>query len=537
MTMLKMTRRKRYVLIGLAVFVLIGIVATLVTARILVGRLDPYLRQQAIQYLQKRFDADVEMAALRVQMPTVSVFQLIRTRGLGVMVHVDGEALALRLKDRPDLPPLFKMKNFGFDVDLGKLRANPKTVRHVTLDGMEITIPPRDNRSKVERAADHASHESEKTGVIIEEVIVRDATLKILPKESEKEPLQFDIHQVRLESAGKDVAMKYDASLTNAKPPGEILSRGTFGPWIENEPGDTALNGKYNFDKADLGVFDGIAGVLNSNGEFAGTLSMINVRGEAFVPDFRLKISGNRVPLKTKFEVLVDGTNGNTVLKPVVARLGTTDFTTSGGVIKHEGEERRTISLDVSMPNGNIQDVLRLAMKGSPFMAGRVAVQTKIDIPPLSGKVREKLQLDGRFEVKEGRFLQSNIQNQIDGLSRRGQGQPNNEAIEDVATAMKGKFELKDEAITFRSLQFAVPGAAVDLTGGYRFQGPVDFHGTLKLQAKVSQTMTGWKRWVLKPIDPFFSKEGAGTFLHIKVEGTAEAPKFGLDRGKKKDKG
>jgi len=44
--------------------------------------------------------------------------------------------------------------------------------------------------------------------------------------------------------------------------------------------------------------------------------------------------------------------------------------------------------------------------------------------------------------------------------------------------------------------------------------------------------MTGWKRWVLKPIDPFFSKQGAGTLLRIQVVGTSKEPKFGRDRGK-----
>jgi hypothetical protein len=34
-------------------------------------------------------------------------------------------------------------------------------------------------------------------------------------------------------------------------------------------------------------------------------------------------------------------------------------------------------------------------------------------------------------------------------------------------------------------------------------------------------------------VDPFFSKNGAGTFLRIKVDGTADDPNFGLDRGKK----
>jgi hypothetical protein len=84
--------------------------------------------------------------------------------------------------------------------------------------------------------------------------------------------------------------------------------------------------------------------------------------------------------------------------------------------------------------------------------------------------------------------------------------------------------------ITFKALSFAVPGAGVDLTGSYNLDmDALDFHGTFKRQAKVSQTMTGWKRWVLKLVDPFFSKNGAGTFLRIKVEGTAQEPKFRLD--------
>ena len=60
-------------------------------------------------------------------------------------------------------------------------------------------------------------------------------------------------------------------------------------------------------------------------------------------------------------------------------------------------------------------------------------------------------------------------------------------------------------------------------------------HGFARLQAKVSQTMTGWKRIALKPVDPFFSKNGAGTLLPIAVTGSRSAPKFGLDRKKKDD--
>src|SRR5439155_9226736 len=103
--------------------------------------------------------------------------------------------------------------------------------------------------------------------------------------------------------------------------------------------------------------------------------------------------SGNPVRLQTRFEVRVDGTNGDTILKPVNGALGSTTFSTSGGIIRHETDLRRTISLNVSMPAGNIRDLLALAMKGPPFMEGKVALKTKIDIPPLTGPVREKLLL------------------------------------------------------------------------------------------------------------------------------------------------
>ena len=46
--------------------------------------------------------------------------------------------------------------------------------------------------------------------------------------------------------------------------------------------------------------------------------------------------------------------------------------------------------------------------------------------------------------------------------------------------------------------------------------------------------MTGFKRWILKPVDPFFAKNGSGTFLRIKVDGTAADPKFGRDTTKRK---
>jgi len=178
-----------------------------------------------------------------------------------------------------------------------------------------------------------------------------------------------------------------------------------------------------------------------------------------------------------------------------------------------------------------MRDLLRLGTKGPPFMEGEINLRARIDIPPLTGPVRDKLLLDGEFDIRDAKFLRSTIQDQIDQLSRRGQGQPKNQEIDEVVSNMKGSFRLEDQLMTFRSMSFDVPGANVEIAGDYDMDKDViDFHGALKLDAKVSQTMTGWKRWVLRPADPFFAKHGAGTYLRIKVDGTSKQPRFGLDR-------
>jgi hypothetical protein len=521
---------------GIAVMMLAA--AGVIAARILSRRFEPYVREQAIEYLRKRFASEVELRALHVRLPQTSPLRLLMARGRGGIAHVVGEGLTMRLLGRPELPPVFTVRKFTFEIDLGKLFDATRTVPLVVLDGVEINVPPRGDKPPKRTAAAPDSKaaspapDGRRPAVLIEKIVINNAVLVTLPRDPKKLPLRFAIHRLRLDTAGPGVPMRYDAQLTNAKPPGEIVSKGTFGPWAAGEPGESPLAGEYTFEKADLGVFAGIAGILTSTGSFQGTLDAIEARGEASVPDFRLKMSNNPVPLTTKFEVLVDGTNGNTVLKPVHATLGSTSFTTSGAVIKHDGDQRRTISLKVSMRDGAIRDLLRLAAKGPPFMDGRVLLETRIDIPPLSGKVREKLVLDGRFELLEGKFLRSTIQDQIDNLSRRGQGAPADTQIDEVVSYMTGEFRLQDEALSFRSLAFGVPGAHVQLAGGYNLANDaLDLHGSLRLQSKISGTVSGWKRWALKPVDPVFAKRGAGTFLKIKVDGTSQHPKFGLDRG------
>lgn len=526
-----MSSRKRNWIAGIGLAAVLTVVGLGIAASVVAAHIEPYARQAAIRYLSQRFASDVQLQALHIRLSGTSPLRLLLTRGRGVSARVEGEGLSIRLKDRPDSVPLFAIQKFRCNVDLESLLHPPVEVSQIFVSGMEILIPPRTERppSSPGREPDRPESASN-PGVTIGRVSIQKAGLVLQPRDPGTLPLRFDIQSLQLESGGAGSPMKYDALLTNAKPPGKVHTSGTFGPWRADEPGDTPLAGDYEFTKGDLGVFAGIAGTLRSSGSFEGKLSALTVRGQASVPDFRLRTIGGPVPLVARFAVLVDGTNGNTILQPVTATLGSTNFTTSGGIIRHEANQPRAISLNVTMPDGNLGDVLRLAMKGAPFMEGRLVLHTKIDIPPLTEKVREKLEMDGHFEVVDARFLHSTVQSQIDSLSHRVQGQSQNPATGQVVSHMSGIFHLENAAIRFQKLTFGVPGADIDLAGNYNLDSDViDFDGTLKLQATVSQMVTGWKRWVLRPADRFFEKEGAGTFLRIRVDGTPKAPKFAVN--------
>src|SRR5262249_4917766 len=197
----------------------------------------------------------------------------------------------------------------------------------------------------------------------------------------------------------------------------------------------------------------------------------------------------------------------------------------------------RSIVRNVALAKGRIEDLVRLAVKSpKPFLNGEVALKTKLQILPEPGEdIADRLLLDGEFSIERSHFVGGSVQDKIDELSRRAQGQPQNEAIDEVLSALRGEFQLRDSVIQFSDLTFQVPGAAIHLHGKYGIDSEeIDLHGVARLQAKVSQTMTGWKRVALKPVDPFFSKNGAGTLLPIQVTGSRKAPKFGLDH--KKDK-
>jgi hypothetical protein len=176
------------------------------------------------------------------------------------------------------------------------------------------------------------------------------------------------------------------AELTNPTPPGQIRTHGTFGPWNADDPSSTPLAAEYQFSNADLRVFDGIEGTLESTGAFKGVLNRIVVDGRASVPVFALSDVKQPVRLETTFHSIVDGTSGDTLLQPVDATFLQTKIHATGGVVEREGEQGRTVTLDVVMNEARLEDVLRLAVKSrEPSMIGALKLTAALAIAATPG--------------------------------------------------------------------------------------------------------------------------------------------------------
>jgi hypothetical protein len=418
-------------------------------------------------------------------------------------------------------------------------------VHHVQVSGLSIRIPPKDQRSNMPHLHNTGGDQS---GIKIKvvQIDVDQTTLVLENGKPNKVPLTFVIHKLTLKSVAGGQPMKFHATLVNPKPIGNIDSSGDFGPFDSDSPGDTNVRGTYSFSHADLNTIKGIGGMLASTGSYKGQLDNITVDGETTTPDFSLDIANHTLPLNTKFHAIVDGTNGDTWLQPVDAWLRHTHIIAKGQIVRIPNVNGRDIRLDVTVDPGHIEDLLYLADKDAqPLMNGQVTLHTDFDLPPGPQPVTHKLRLKGNFQLLDIHFPNPKIQSKVDELSLRGQGHPkkagqegdalkngNNQAATaaDVASEMRGNFTLGGGKITLPTLNYRVPGAEVALQGSYSITSQdIDFTGHARLDAHVSQMVTGWKSWLLKPVDPFFAKNGAGTEVPIKISGSSSHPSIGLN--------
>ena len=550
------TRRKHRWLLWTCGALLLLLVALGVLVAISLRRAEPMLREVIVEKLQEHFHARVQLDSFHI-----SLAHGLWAEGKGLRIWPPAQVAGVSVPgpNGDSVPastwPLIRLDEFQFHAPLHYDPHKPIRISVVQLKGLDIDVPPKTHFSNASTSGDSNGRQKKISSALmrfeIDKIECSDAHLELETSKPGKLPLEFDIAQIRLSGVSAAGAMPFDADLTSPRPAGLIKTSGTVGPWAVDDPGETPVAGNYRFEHADLGVFKGIAGILDSSGKYQGVLRNIDVDGETETPDFRLTHFGTAMPLRTHFHAMVDGTDGDTQLQPVDAVLGRSHFTVEGQIVRSQavalpkGGVRpagHDIDLRVNVDHGRMEDFLRLTSKsGAPLLTGDLILRSTLEIPPGKEPVHERMKLNGKFLLDDAEFTSEKIQTSVEQLSLRGQGESKEakeakhgaEENNDVRSAMQSDFKMARGVINLPDLKYTVPGAEVDVAGKYGVEGStLDFAGTARTDATVSQMVGGWKGFLLKPADRFFKKDGAGTEVPIHINGTREDPKFGIDVGR-----
>jgi hypothetical protein len=483
---------------------------------------EPILQARVIETLSARFQSRVELSSFHV-----SISRGLRVWGGGLKIFGKTDVNI----HQPGTQPIIAVDEFQFGAGILDLLRTPMRVHRVYLKGLQLNIPPKGQRGE------GGNLRSRKIKIYVDEFDCEKAQLIINTVVPGKLPLEFDISKLDMRKIGPGQPLRFTATLVNPKPVGDIQSTGFFGPWQADDPRSAPVRGDYSFSNADLSTIKGIGGILSSVGRYDGTLGNIVVDGETSTPDFRVAISGHPVPLTTKFHAIVDGTSGDTYLEPVQAKILNSSLVAKGSVVRVKIPTGHRVVLNVTVNPARIEDLLKLGVRTDPpVMTGAARLRNMLDLPPGEADVSKRLRLAGNFQISQAHFTNEKIQSKLDVLSTRGQGRPKEAKgdIPDVPSQMSGTYNLSNGLLSFSRLHFQMPGTRVDLSGKYSLDGfQFDFHGKARMDAKLSHMVTGWKSVLLKPVDPFFSKRGAGTEIPVKVTGTKSEPHFGVDFGHK----
>ena len=262
-------------------------------------RAEPMLRTRVIETLTTRFHGRVELGEIHVW-----IKHGIHVWGKGLKIYGVGDPNPWQA----GVQPLLSVSQFSFETALANLFRDPMRVDTIFVHGLTMNIPPPGERKEI------GTLRQRKLSIAVSQFVCSSTKLLISGVRADKSPLQFDIRQLRLTDIGPGQPFRFEAQLVNPRPIGDIHSQGLFGPIEERSPRDSPVAGTYSFTHADLSTFRGIGGILSSTGRYRGTLARIEVQGETDTPDFRLKVSGHPVSLRTEFHAIVDGTDGDTYL-------------------------------------------------------------------------------------------------------------------------------------------------------------------------------------------------------------------------------
>ena len=440
----------------------------------------------------------------------------------------------------PGVPPLGTVSSIfvqGTWLDLFLIRDE---IHLVDITGLHILIPAAGSAANQKDFPPGSSSSFSGPDTLIDQLRIHESTLDVT--RAEGGIYSFPILLLTIRNLQKGRALSYSVNMSNARPRGHILSQGSFGPMDPRNLGGTPLSGQFTFDDVELHDIGDIGGTLQSRGNFHGNLEHIQAEASTVTPDFSVG-RGTPTPVTTSAQCTINGLSGDVLLDAIDAKFGSTAIHMKGGVVGSP----KTIDVDISVPAGRAEDVLRPFLHAESPIAGTVWLESHAHVDPAGHGVPflDRLHVDGFFDVPAESLTNRKTEKELSAFSERARkaqpfkaepvaGPPPGSAAQtdeaDVLSSLKGKARIEKGNITTQGIEFQIPGSSVDLHGAFRLRdGSVHMVGNLRMQSDVSHAATGFKSILLKPLIPFFKKQKAGAVVPIEVSGKPGSYKVSQD--------
>jgi hypothetical protein len=156
---------------------LVAVVVLLVVGDVIIRRAGPILKGRVIETLSSRFDSKVELDDLQV-----SIIRGLQVSGSGLRIFPPDDVVAAGAKN-----PLIAVQAFNFHAGLIGLFLKPMHVGVVRVQGLAITIPPRQMRQQGAQGSRHVG----KIKILVDEIVCNDSRLVIGTANPDKDPKTF----------------------------------------------------------------------------------------------------------------------------------------------------------------------------------------------------------------------------------------------------------------------------------------------------------------------------------------------------------
>ncbi|HVW83111.1 MAG TPA: AsmA-like C-terminal region-containing protein [Bryobacteraceae bacterium] len=405
----------------------------------------------------------------------------------------------------------------------GLLR-NPATLDRIEVKGLRLAI---DTKAGAARQI-----LSSKVGVVIGAMRIEDGAIDVSSGTDGKPPVEFLVHSLTLHDLGPDRNLRFEVALHNPKPSGEVRARGTIGSLDAKDPGHASAAGDFTFTNADLTADDAITGLLNASGQFHGPLKMLAVKGTADVPRFEVRSSNHTVHIAARFDTTVNAMDGSAALNEIVTHFDRTTVTARGTVANDAGRPGKTLTVNATVEDGRVEDLVKLFSRDTPGMQGAIRFQARFTIPPGPPDFLTKLRAEGEFAIRHARFTNPNAQAPVNRLSASAEGESKQEAREHpvLATAeIHGRVMDRNGVARLTHVVFATPGVQGELAGTFALKPRnVDLNGKFETSGKLADTTSGFKALIVKAMGPLWPKKGKVKEIPFTITGRAGHPVFHL---------